>query len=69
MMEKELTRRVLIYVATAVAGFLLAYFIVAFYVLPNTTGDADISVPGVIGLTQGDAQRRLISAGLAATLG
>jgi eukaryotic-like serine/threonine-protein kinase len=68
-MASVLSRRVLTYVATAAAGFLLAYFIVAFFVFPSTAGEADIAVPGVIGLTQGDAQRRLNSAGLVATLG
>jgi serine/threonine-protein kinase len=63
------TRRILSYVATAAAGFLLAYLIVAFYIFPNSAGDADVTVPGVIGLTQGDAQRKLASAGLVATLG
>lgn len=68
-MRNELTRRVLMYVATAAAGFLLAYFIVAIFLFPNTASDSSVSVPGVIGLTQSDAQRRLTSAGLVATLG
>lgn len=69
MKMNERARRILTYVATAAAGFLLAYLIVAFYIFPSRPVDADVTVPGVIGLTQGDAQRKLASAGLVSTLG
>ncbi len=57
------------HLALAAAGFLLAYLLVAFVVLPDDVPLGDISVPGVVGLTQGDAERRLTALGLTATLG
>lgn len=63
------TRRVLEYSATAFAGFALAYLLVAFVILPDAVEVADVTVPGVVGLTQTDAQRRLTALGLEVTIG
>lgn len=62
-------RLILTFAGTALVAFLLAYFIVAVFVFPDAGSDVSVSVPGVVGLTQGDAQRRLISAGLVPSLG
>lgn len=63
-------RSILTYVVVAASGFLLAYLLVLLVVFPNREDvPADVAVPGVVGLTQTDAQRRLVSAGLAASLG
>lgn len=63
------SRRLLTFAGTAIAGFLLAYFLVAVFVFPDAESDVSVSVPGVVGLTREDAQRRLISAGLVPLLG
>lgn len=53
----------------AAGGFLLAYLLVAFVVLPDDVALGDITIPGVVGLTQADAERRLTGLGLKVTLG
>ncbi len=53
----------------AAGGFLLAYLLVAFVVLPDDVALGDITIPGVVGLTQTDAERRLTGLGLKVTLG
>ncbi len=57
------------HVAMAAAGFLLAYLLVAFVIIPDDVALGDVTVPGVVGLTQADAQRRLTGLGLEVTLG
>lgn len=57
------------YLAVAAAGFLAAYLVVAFIVLPDDVALGDVTVPGVINLTQGDAQRRLTALGLTVSIG
>lgn len=52
------------HVAVAAGGFLLAYLLVAFVILPDDVALGDVGVPGVVGLTQADAERRLIALGL-----
>ncbi|MEO6446881.1 MAG: PASTA domain-containing protein [Gemmatimonadaceae bacterium] len=62
-------RRILQYVLLAAAGFMLAYLLVAFAIIPDDVASADITIPSVVGLTQGDAERRLVSLGLSPVLG
>jgi len=62
-------RALLQYLAAGAGGFLLAYLVVASFVLPDEVMASDVTVPSVVGLTQADAQRRLVSTGLKATLG
>lgn len=57
-------RMALVHLVVAGTGFLLAYLLVAFVILPDDVAVGDVSVPGVVGLTQGDAQRRLTALGL-----
>ncbi len=62
-------RTVLQYLAVAASGFLAAYLLVAFVILPDDVALGDVTVPGVINLTQGDAQRRLTALGLTVSIG
>ncbi len=62
-------RAVLQYVAVAAGGFLCAFLFVAFVVLPDDVTLGEVRVPGVVNLTQGDAQRRLTALGLSVTIG
>lgn len=57
------------HLAVAAAGFLAAYLAVAFVVLPDDVALGDVMVPGVVSLTQADAERRLTALGLTVTLG
>lgn len=57
-------RRLIPYVMALVAGFLLAYLIVAFLVFPASVMPQDVRVPSVIGLTFADATRQLEQKGL-----
>ncbi|MCC6773246.1 MAG: PASTA domain-containing protein, partial [Gemmatimonadaceae bacterium] len=59
----------LLHLAVAATGFLVAYLIVAFVVLPDDVPLGDVSIPGVVGLTQGDAERRLSALGITTTIG
>ncbi len=62
-------RALLQHVVVALAGFLGAYLLVAFVILPDDVVAGDITIPGVVGLTQADAQRRLTGLGLKVALG
>jgi eukaryotic-like serine/threonine-protein kinase len=62
-------RRRLEYAVLAASGFLLAYVLVAFVVLPAEGVAYDVKVPSVVGLAFPDAERRLVSLGLTAALG
>jgi beta-lactam-binding protein with PASTA domain len=62
-------RRLIPYVMAMVAGFLLAYLIVAFVVFPASVMPQDVRVPSVIGLTFADATRQLEQKGLKAERG
>lgn len=62
-------RGALEYSVAAFAGFALAYLLVAIVILPDSVAVSDVTVPGVVGLTQSDAQRRLINLGLEAKVG
>ena len=62
-------RALLTYLAVAAAGFLSAYIFVAKVMIPDDVAAADIATPGVVGLTQADAQRKLAQQGLKSSLG
>lgn len=57
-------RRLIPYVMALVAGFLLAYLIVAFLIFPASVLPQDVRVPSVVGLTYADAARQLEQKGL-----
>jgi serine/threonine-protein kinase len=63
------TKRVLLYLAVLVSGFLLAYVVVALLVFPNTGVADSVKVPAIVGLAYDEASRRLSAAGLKATVG
>ncbi|HEX4932192.1 MAG TPA: PASTA domain-containing protein [Gemmatimonadaceae bacterium] len=69
MPNRQRLRTVLQHVAVALLGFVGAYLVVAFVILPDDVIAGDITVPGVVGLTQADAQRRLTGLGLKVALG
>jgi serine/threonine-protein kinase len=50
------------FAATAAAGFLLAYVVIAVFVFPAGAAQRDVVVPNVVGLSYGDAQRQLEAA-------
>ena len=62
-------RRLLPYVVALVAGFLLAYLVVAFFIFPAGAIPQDVRVPSVIGLTYSDASRQLTKQGFKAERG
>ncbi|MEP7381050.1 MAG: PASTA domain-containing protein, partial [Gemmatimonadota bacterium] len=62
-------RALLQHLVVATGGFLCAFLFVAFVILPDDVALGDVSVPGVVNLTQGDAQRRLTALGLSVTIG
>lgn len=62
-------RRLIPYVVALVAGFLLAYLIVAFFVFPAGVMPQDVRVPSVVGLAYADASRQLEQKGLKAERG
>jgi len=68
---KRLTRwrTPLQHLAVAATAFLGAYLLVAFAIIPEDIAASDVTVPGVVGMTQGDAQRRLQGLGLKVSLG
>src|SRR5471032_1728141 len=51
------------YVVAALAGFGLAFLIVAFFIFPAGVVPRDVKVPNVTGLTFDDAVQRLAQAG------
>lgn len=56
-------RRGLMYLTAAVAGFVIAYLIVAFFIFPSGVVMTELKVPNVVGLTYDDAARRVEQAG------
>lgn len=62
-------RTSLIYLVSIVAGFLLAYLIVAFVVFPAGVIPRDVKVPNVTGLSYDEAVQRLTEAGFTAEQG
>jgi len=57
------------YPAIGVAGFVLAYLIVAIFIFPASAAQKDASVPSVIGLPYADAQKKLEQQGFVAQRG
>ncbi|MGH7677704.1 MAG: PASTA domain-containing protein [Gemmatimonadaceae bacterium] len=62
-------RRLLPYVVASVAGLLLAFIIVAFFVFPAGVMPQDVRVPSVVGATFSEASKVLEKAGLKAERG
>lgn len=62
-------RRLIPYVVALVAGFLVAYLIVAFFVFPARVIPQDVRMPNVIGLTFNDAAAQLQQKGFRAERG
>ncbi|MEP6617876.1 MAG: PASTA domain-containing protein [bacterium] len=56
-------RTSLLYLVSIVAGFVLAYLIVAFFIFPSGVVPRDVKVPNVTGLMFDDAVQRLVQAG------
>ena len=56
-------RTSLVYLVSILAGFALAYLVVAFFVFPAGVVPRDVKVPNVTGLMFDEAQQRLIQAG------
>jgi beta-lactam-binding protein with PASTA domain len=57
------------YLVSAVAGFALAYLIVAVFIFPPTSVASDLSVPNVTGLAFDDASSKLRDAGFKVSRG
>jgi beta-lactam-binding protein with PASTA domain len=57
------------YLVSAVAGFALAYLIVAVFIFPSTSVASDLSVPNVTGLAFDDATAKLHDAGFKVSRG
>jgi serine/threonine-protein kinase len=60
---RGLARRAIPYVVSATSGFLLAYLLVAMFIFPAKLISSDTKVPNVVGLSYGDASKRLSAAG------
>ena len=62
-------RTSLVYLVSILAGFALAYLVVAFLVFPAGVVPRDVKVPNVTGLMYDDASQRLFQAGFKAEQG
>jgi serine/threonine-protein kinase len=62
-------RRLLPYIISATAGFLIAYLIVAFFIFPAGLIPDDLKLPNVVGMSIEDAQTALGRAGFKGTIG
>ena len=62
-------RRLLPYIISATAGFLIAYLIVAFFIFPAGLIPKDTRLPNVVGMSIEDAQTTLGRAGFKGTIG
>ena len=69
MSWRSKVRTSLLYLVAIVAGFALAYLVVAFVVFPAGVVPRDVKVPNVTGLTYEEAQQRLAQAGFTAEQG
>ena len=58
-----------LYGLTAVAGFVLAYLIIAVFVLPGSRTRGTVATPSVVGMSLDDARHVLDSVGLRFSLG
>lgn len=62
-------RTSLVYLVSIVAGFALAYLVVAFFIFPAGVVPRDVKVPNVTGLMYDEATQRLFQAGFKAEQG
>ena len=62
-------RTSLVYLVSVIAGFTLAWLIVAFVVFPAGVVPHDVKVPNVTGLMYDEAEQRLAQAGFKAERG
>lgn len=62
-------RRLLPFIISATAGFLIAYLIVAFFIFPAGLIPDDLKLPNVVGMSIEDAQTALGRAGFKGTIG
>lgn len=70
MNSRTLKRRIGAYLASALGGFGIAYAVVAIFIFPPTPPVVtDVKVPNVVGLTYGQASKRLKALGLKADKG
>ena len=69
MSWRSRVRTSLVYLVSIVAGFALAYLVVAFVVFPAGVVPRDVKVPNVTGLTFDEATQRLAQAGFGAEQG
>ena len=69
MTARSAFRSALPYAVAIIAGFLLAYLIVAFFVFPSGVIPGDAKVPNVAGLMYDDAAKRLAEVGFRAERG
>lgn len=69
MSWRSRVRTSLVYLVSMVAGFALAWLIVAFVVFPAGVVPRDVKVPNVTGLAYEDAEQRLAQAGFRAERG
>jgi len=69
MRWRSRVRTSLVYLVSIVAGFALAYLVVAFVVFPAGVVPRDVKVPNVMGLMYDDAEQRLAQAGFRAEQG
>jgi serine/threonine-protein kinase len=69
MSWRSRVRTSLVYLVSIVAGFALAYLVVAFVVFPSGVVPRDVKVPNVTGLMYDEAEQRLAQAGFKAERG
>ncbi|MDB4881055.1 MAG: hypothetical protein JWL60_2501 [Gemmatimonadetes bacterium] len=69
MSWRSRVRTSLVYLVSIVAGFSLAYLLVAFVVFPAGVVPRDVKVPNVLGLMYDEAEQRLAQAGFRAEQG
>jgi serine/threonine-protein kinase len=69
MSWRSRVRTSLVYLVSIVAGFALAYLVVAFVVFPSGVVPRDVKVPNVTGLMYDEAEQRLAQAGFKAEQG
>jgi eukaryotic-like serine/threonine-protein kinase len=69
MSWRSRVRTSLVYLVSIVAGFALAYLVVAFVVFPAGVVPRDVKVPNVTGLMYDEAEQRLTQAGFKAEQG
>ena len=69
MSWRSRVRTSLVYLVSIVAGFALAYLVVAFVVFPAGVVPRDVKVPNVTGLLFDEAEQRLVQAGFKAEQG